>query len=267
MLTDTVAKMAEDGIRRALAFVTSAYSNYSSCRQYREDIQKACDRAGASAPQIDKLRAFYDHPGFIEPLVECVADALQQIPADRRGATAIVYTAHSIPVAMSRGCKYVAQLTEVCRLIGEHVGDRPWQLAYQSRSGPARQPWLEPDVCDYLKGLHKGKGVADVVIAPIGFISDHMEVLFDLDTEARALCDSLGINMVRAQTVGTHPRFVRMIRELIEERTSDCSHREALGCLGPSHDTCPQDCCPSGRASDLADRSGDTSAPDSPQER
>lgn len=242
LLTDTLRQMAADGVRRALAFVTSAYSSYSSCRQYRENVAAAQAEVGATAPAIDKLRTFFNHPGFIEPMVENTRAALEQMSAELRGNARIVFTAHSIPLAMATGSRYAEQLQEASRLVAERVGTPHWHLVYQSRSGPPQQPWLEPDVCDFLRQLAQD-GVRDFVIVPIGFISDHMEVLFDLDTEAKQLCDELGINIVRAATVGTHPRFIRMIRELIEERLSVSPIRLALGALGPNHDVCPIDCC------------------------
>ena len=251
LLTDTMQQMADDGVGRAVAFITSAFSCYSGCRQYREDIERAREAVGEKAPEIDKLRVFYNHPGFIHPVVDHVQTALADIPEDRREATRLVFTAHSIPLAMSDGCRYVAQLQEACRLVAERVGANPWSLVYQSRSGPPQQPWLEPDVCDYLRQLPLRESVRDVVIVPIGFISDHMEVLFDLDTEARRLCDELGIGMVRAATVGSDRRFVTMIRQLVEERLSEHPQRLSLGDHGPSHDVCPTDCClytrPAGR--------------------
>ncbi|HVT28946.1 MAG TPA: ferrochelatase [Lacipirellulaceae bacterium] len=254
LLADTLRRMAADGVRRALAFVTSAYSSYSSCRQYRENIAAAQAEVGSSAPQVEKLRAFFNHPGFIEPLVENTRSAIEQIPPERRQNAELIFTAHSIPTAMAASCRYEEQLREACRLVAEgltsslslreRAGVRvPWSLVYQSRSGPPQQPWLEPDVGDYLQSRHQQSPIRDVVIVPIGFISDHMEVVYDLDTELRQLCDRLGINMVRAATVGTHPRFIRMIRELIEERLTDSPQRLALGTLGPSHDVCPDDCC------------------------
>lgn len=246
MLADTLRKMQEDGVKRALALMTSAFSSYSGCRQYREDIQRAQTEVGDGAPQVDKLRVFYNHPGFVEPMRERVRAAIEQVPSQRHATTQLVFTAHSIPHAMADGCSYVAQLNEACRLIAEDVPDLPWQLVYQSRSGPPTQPWLEPDICDYLKSVAANQTITDVVVVPVGFISDHMEVLFDLDTEAKQVSEQLGLNMIRAATVGTHPRFVRMIRELILERMTG-AERPALGTLGPSHDVCPSDCCPSGR--------------------
>jgi len=224
--------MSEDGVRRALAFVTSAFSSYSGCRQYLDNIREAL---GPSEIQIDKLRVFYNHPGFIEAMVECCLAALAQLPS-----ADLIFTAHSIPVAMAQTSRYLEQLNESCRLVAERLGRAGWRLVYQSRSGSPAQPWLEPDILDYLKTIGAGR---EVVLAPIGFLSDHMEVIYDLDTEARALCDELGIRMVRAATVGVHPRFVSMIRELVLERTAEAP-RLALGELGPSHDVCPPDCCP-----------------------
>jgi ferrochelatase len=218
MLSDTLRRMAADGIKNALAFFTSAYSSYSGCRQYREDITRAQDAVGAAAPRVEKLRAFYNHPGFIESNIENVCKALDRIPKERRELARIAFTAHSIPSSMTANCDYEAQLHESCRLVAEGIGHKNWRLVYQSRSGSPAQPWLEPDICDYLAEL-KEAGMEDVVIAPVGFISDHMEVLYDLDTEARALCEKINLNMVRASTVGAHPAFVRMIRELILERT------------------------------------------------
>ena len=254
-LADTLQQMKQDGIKRALAFFTSAYSSYSGCRQYREDIQKAQAVVGAGAPEVEKLRVFYNHPGFIEPTVENVRRAWEQIREDRRSTAPFVFTAHSIPQAMAVGCAYEEQLREVCRLVAESLNLQNWSLVYQSRSGPPSQPWLEPDILKYLSDL-KAEGITDVVIAPVGFISDHMEVLYDLDTEARQHCETIGLNMVRAATVGTHPSFIRMIRELILERMGSETLRRSLGARGPSHDLCPTDCCLQGAG--MAGRPGQT---------
>jgi ferrochelatase len=244
LLPDALRQMATDGVRRALAFVTSAFSSYSGCRQYREDIARAQLEVGAGAPHVDKLRVFFNHPGFIGPMIERTRAAFEQIPAERRSSTPLVFTAHSIPRAMADNCRYEQQLHESCRLVAEGIGRKDWHLAYQSRSGPPQQPWLEPDIGEYLERCQVSSvEYQDVVAVPIGFISDHMEVVYDLDTELRQRCELLGINMVRAGTVGTHPRFVRMIRELIVERMSDNPDRLTLGTLGPNHDICPEDCC------------------------
>lgn len=243
LLPGVVRQMAEQGVRRALAYVTSAFSSYSGCRQYREDIEAARGEVGSGAPVIDKLRVFYNHPGFIETLADRLRNSLDQVPAERRGSACVLFTAHSIPMAMAQTCHYEQQLVETCRLITERLGHGQARLVYQSRSGPPGQPWLEPDVRAVIRELHQAGGTRDVVIAPVGFLSDHLEVLYDLDVQAKELCDSLGINMVRAGTAGTHPRFVQMIRELVEERIRDQPKRLALGNRGPNHDVCPPDCC------------------------
>lgn len=247
MMADTMQKMVDDGIQSALAVVTSAFSCYSGCRQYREDIAKAQEVVGESAPTLDKMRVYFNHPGFVQAMVERVTEALEKIPAERRDAARLVFTAHSIPIGMAAGAKYEVQLRESSRLVTEALGRSDWTLVFQSRSGPPTQPWLEPDVCDYIEDVHAKKEVEDIVIVPIGFISDHMEVLFDLDTEAKELCEKLGIGMQRAGTVGTHPAFVECLRAMIEERLTESEDRPALGELGASHDVCPSDCCPSGR--------------------
>jgi ferrochelatase len=243
MLADTLRQMKQDGIHKALAFVTSAYSSYSGCRQYREDIARAQSEVGEGAPVVDKVRPFYNHPGFIEATLERVQDALRAVPAPVGNRIQVVYTAHSIPASMASTCDYVEQLHEVRNLVSKGLGRTEDALVYQSRSGPPGQPWLEPDVLDYLRELKEHGLASAVVLAPIGFISDHMEVVYDLDVEARQLCDSLRLPMVRAKTVGVHPKFVGMIGELIVERMNPGSERRAWGSLGTRPDTCPQDCC------------------------
>lgn len=242
MLAPTLRRMAGDGVRRALAFVTSAYGSYSGCRQYLDDIARAQAEVGEEAPRVEKLRAFYNHPGWVEPLVESVAEALSRVPAGRADAARLVFTGHSIPRAMPGAGGYEAQLRETASLVASRFGGRPWNLVWQSRSGPPSQPWLEPDIVDHLRAL-AAQGVKDAVVAPIGFLSDHVEVLYDLDLDAKSRASEVGLNMVRAATVGTHPRFVRMIRELVVERFSDAPLRLALGARGPAPDTCPPDCC------------------------
>lgn len=244
LLPDTVRKMKQDGVRKALAFVTSAYSSYSGCRQYREDISRAQSEVGPDAPEIHKLRAFFNHPGFIEATVERVREALQTVHPESRKHTQVVYTAHSIPLSMANTCDYVRQLEEVQQLVSMSLGVSNDALVYQSRSGAPGQPWLEPDILDYLRKVKAGNLASAVVLAPIGFISDHMEVLYDLDVEARQVCDSLALPMVRAKTVGVHPKFIAMIRELIQERVTPGTERRALGSLGPRADVCAEDCCP-----------------------
>lgn len=243
LLPDTIREMREAGHRRVLAWFTSAYSSYSGCRQYRENLEHALTEVGETGLAIDKVRVFYNHPLFVATNVERVRTALEQLPEPLRAGAQLVFTAHSIPYAMADHCDYVQQLEETCRLVAEELGwpAEQWRLTYQSRSGRPQDPWLEPDVVDYLKTLPE-RGVKSVVISPIGFVSDHMEVLFDLDEEAQQAADQLGIAMVRASTVGSHPQFIAMIRELIEERLGRASPR-AIGKYGPNHDVCPIDCC------------------------
>ena len=243
LLTDTLREMADAGVKRAIAFVTSGFSSYSGCRQYRENIATAREAVGERAPQVDKIRVFFNHPGFVGPMAANLRQALEHFPAADRAAVPVLFTAHSIPSSMSDGCRYVAQLQESCRLVTAEAGLTHWQLVYQSRSGPPSQPWLEPDVGDAIRDLH-ARGVRQLVVAPIGFISDHMEVLYDLDTEAADLCRDLGVDMKRAATVGTDPEFVAMVRDLIAERAWDLPNRVAIGTLPANHDVCPVDCCP-----------------------
>lgn len=243
MLTDTLRKMKADGVKHALAFFTSAFSSYSGCRQYLENVAAAQSEVGDGAPQVSKLRAFYNHPGFIEAVTDRVRDALSSLPPNLQEKARLIYTAHSIPTAMAENSAYVQQLEEACQLVSSALGRSGDYLAYQSRSGPPMQPWLDPDILDCLKETKRQGSASAVVIAPIGFISDHMEVLYDLDTEARNLCKALDLPMARAATVGTHPSFVSMIRELVAERIDADAPRRALGTLGPNRDVCPENCC------------------------
>jgi protoporphyrin/coproporphyrin ferrochelatase len=242
MLPDTLREMRADGVKHALAFVTSAYSSYSSCRQYLEDIERACESVGPDAPRIEKLRTFYNHPGFIEANVANVRAALEQIPEARRSQAQITFTAHSIPESMAKNCDYETQLRETSRLISDRLEVKDWRLVFQSRSGSPAQSWLGPDLSEHLRELPAG-GAGDVVLAPIGFVSDHMEIIYDLDTEARALCQELGLNMIRAATAGTHPAFIEMIRELILERIDPETPRRSVGVDGPRGDVCRPGCC------------------------
>lgn len=242
-LPETLQRMANAGVRRALALVLAAYSSYSSCRQYLEDIARAQSAVRTGAPNVDKIRVFYNHPGFVAANADHLREALAQISADRRESAHVAFTAHSIPLSMARNCRYAEELRESCRLVCErlNIPDLRYGLAYQSRSGRPADPWLEPDIGDYLATL-RSQGVRDVVVLPIGFLSDHLEVLYDLDVEAQQKSRELGLAMVRAATVGTHPAFVAMLADLIEERLTD-SPRQAVGRDGPSHDVCAAECC------------------------
>ncbi|MFF3249970.1 ferrochelatase [Actinacidiphila glaucinigra] len=267
-LTDTLRELTEDGHRRVLVLATSAYASYSGCRQYRENLADslaALEAEGRTVPRVDKLRHYFNHPGFVRPMVDAVLTALATLPEDVRDGAHLAFTTHSIPTAAAdtsgrpedhaedgAGGAYVAEHLDTARLIADAVReatgtDRPWKLVYQSRSGAPHIPWLEPDICDHLEELHDS-GVPAAVMVPIGFVSDHMEVKYDLDTEATAKAAELGLPVARAATVGADPRFAAAVRELVLERAATerglAPERCALGALGPSHDVCPVGCCP-----------------------
>ncbi|MCI0382946.1 ferrochelatase [Streptomyces sp. CNQ085] len=259
-LADTLREMVLDGHRRILVLATSAYASYSGCRQYRENLAEALaalEAEGLPVPRVDKLRHYFNHPGFVRPVTDGVLNALAELPGDVRAGAHLVFTTHSIPLSQSEtsgpdGGAYVAQHLDVARVIAgavrEETGvDRPWELVYQSRSGAPHVPWLEPDVCDHLEALHE-RGAPAAVMIPVGFVSDHMEVLYDLDTEAMAKAGELGLPAARSATVGADPRFAAAVRDLVTERAAaergEHPERCALGALGPSHDVCPVGCCP-----------------------
>jgi len=251
MVEDTVAEMARDGVRRALVFATSAFGGYSACRQYQEDIERARGLVGPGAPEVDKLRHYFNHPGFINANADAVRAALRSVPESRRGTTRLIFTAHSIPVTMARdsgpeGNLYERQLREAAGLVAAATPDLGWDLAWQSRSGSPQVAWLEPDVNDLLRELARA-GATDVVVSPIGFVSDHLEVRWDLDTEAATTAADLGLGFTRAATASRDPRFVTMVCELVAERTAAAHPRRALGTMGPGHDRCPTGCCLSRR--------------------
>jgi len=254
-LRDTLVRMRDDGIRRAACLVTSAYSSYSGCRQYREDLAAAAAEV-PGAPQLDRLRHYFNHPGFVESMVDNTLNALAALPDDARHNGEIVFVTHSIPEAMNaasgpEGGAYVGQhrsvADEVVDRVREETGHRyPSSLVFCSRSGPPQVPWLEPDVNDHLRILHK-REVSGAVIVPIGFISDHMEVIYDLDTEAMATAADLGLPCVRAATAGVDPRFVGMVRDLLLERAAvergEERPRATVGSMAASWDVCPAGCC------------------------
>jgi ferrochelatase len=235
MLADTMRQMRADGVRRAVAIATSAYSGYSGCRQYLEDIECARQVVGSGAPEVDKVPPFCEHPLFIEANAARLREALARVPEERRDSARVVFTAHSIPTAMAATSRYEEQIREVARAVAGRVGRMEWDVAWQSRSGPPQQQWLEPDISSYLRGLAAG-GTRTVVAAPVGFLSDHMEVLYDLDVEASAVARELGMEFIRAGSAGLHPAMVRMFGELVRERTE-----------GVKTDWCAPDCCPAPR--------------------
>jgi protoporphyrin/coproporphyrin ferrochelatase len=268
-LADAMRQMAADGVTRALAFVTSAYSSYSSCRQYLDDIEAARAAVGPGAPQVGKLRQFFNHPGFIEANAAAVAEAATSLGPSFAGTWDLVFTAHSIPVGMSRasgppdgpwpagaggppGGAYTTQLADAAGLVASMAGyDRRWRQAYNSRSGPPSVPWLEPDINDCLEEMARS-GSQAVVVSPIGFVSDHMEVKFDLDVEAAQTARRLGLRFARAATAGTDRRFVSMIADLVRERTEGADPA-ALGRLGVGAGSCPAGCCGQGARRPPAD--------------
>ncbi len=232
-LAATVAQMAEDGIRNALVFVTSAFSSYSGCRQYRQDMEAARAVVGPSAPNLHKLRLFYNHPGFL--------DAVEaQLRSVHVAGARLIFTAHSIPESMAAWCDYETQLQEMAGLLAARL-DEPWDLAYQSRSGPPHIPWLEPDINDHLRHL-ADSGTQGVTVVPLGFISDHMEVQYDLDLQAAETASSLGLGFQRAPTAGTHPLFIGAIRQLVQERLTN-TPALWVGTAGPWPDPCPEGHC------------------------
>ncbi len=245
LLLDTLQNMSHDGIKHAIAFVTSAFSSYSGCRQYRENIENAREQVGRTAPVVDKIRSFYNHPGFIKAVIERVLDAISKLqPDDGNKPLKVLYTAHSIPMVMAQTSNYTKQLQEACELVSLGAGIQDWELVYQSRSGFPAQPWLEPDICNSIRQFHSEGGIK-VCVVPIGFLSDHVEILYDLDMEASEVAQDLGMQMVRASTVGTHPEFVLAVRDLIAERVHSYETRVVVGKLPPCPDVCPVDCCPS----------------------
>jgi protoporphyrin/coproporphyrin ferrochelatase len=257
-LADALREMAHDGVRRVLAFVTAAYSSYSGCRQYREDLAAAQTEVGQQAPRIDKIRHYFNSPGFVEPMIDNTIAALGALSPDVLCGARLAFTTHSIPLTQANtsgpgGGAYVDQHREVARLVAEGASqvvgrELGWDLVFQSRSGPPSQPWLEPDIGDHLRA-ERQRGTSAVVMVPIGFVSDHIEVVWDLDTEAVAVAAEIGLPVARAATVGTDPRFVAMVRELVCERLEQrpAAERRALGVYGPSWDACPVGCCPNPR--------------------
>lgn len=258
-LTDTVRQMSADGVRRVAAFTTSAYSSYSSCRQYRENLHDAVTAVSAdlgAAPLVDKLRNCFNHPGFVEPVVDAVLASLHDLPEDVRDGARLVFVTHSIPTAMNDtsgpdGGAYLAQHLDVSAVVAAHVAEEtgvshPHELAFCSRSGAPHVPWLEPDVNDRLEQLVKD-GLPAVVLVPVGFVSDHMEVVYDLDTEALATCERLGVPARRAATPGQDARFVAAVRDLLLERAAvergEPVVRASVGATGPLWDRCPPGCC------------------------
>ena len=240
-LKDTACEMVDDGVRNALVYITSLFSSYSGCRQYREDLYRAMDGLLA-APRLHKLRSGYNHPGFITAMADRLRCAVDSVPEQ----PAVLFTAHSLPVAMARQADYEDQLRDACTLVAKAAGVTAFDLAFQSNNSRAGLPWLTPTIEEALTAA-KDAGHRNIVVVPVGFVCDHMEVVLDLDVEAHAHADELGLNMVRAATVGTHQDYVGMVRDLIVERVTGRAERPALGAHGPRPDACAPNCCLSGR--------------------
>lgn len=218
MIEDTVAAMASDGVRRAAVFATSAWGGYSGCTQYQEDIARARAAVGDGAPEMVKLRQFFDHPLLVEMFADAVAAAAATVPPDAR----LVFTAHSIPLRAADRCGpdlYARQVRYAAALVAGAAGYDDYDVVWQSRSGPPQVPWLEPDVGDHLSELAQG-GTTAVVVCPIGFVSDHIEVVWDLDNELREQADELGIALARASTPNAQRRFARLVLDLVDEAGS-----------------------------------------------
>ncbi|OUU80121.1 MAG: ferrochelatase [Gammaproteobacteria bacterium TMED78] len=246
MLKDTFKAMQDDGVKNIITFVTSTFSSYSGCRKYREDLYVANETLG-SPFKVDKLRLGFNHPSFIEAVTSRAKDAIEGFGSFDEKETIIFFTAHSLPLSMAKNTKYVAQLKEASFLVASSLRAKNWELIFQSNNASYGEPWLEPDIEEAIKGL-PSRGYKNLVIVPIGFVCDHMEVILDLDVEAKAIAKEKNINMVRANTVGDHPTYISMVTSLIQERLRGDSNRPSLGVLGPSHNYCPPDCCLSGRS-------------------
>ena len=229
-IAETLSALRDAGHRRVLAIPTSAYSSYSGCRAYREALATALEELGDGAPAVEMGRPFWDAPGWIEANAARLREALAALGDPDE--VEVLFSAHSIPLAMARGCSYEAQLREVATRVAAEVGVSRGQLVYQSRSGPPAVPWLEPDVGDTLRALAPGTAV---IVAPIGFVVDHMEVVWDLDHEARAIAEAGALRFGRAPTAGAHPRFVAALVDRV-------ARTDAGGLVA-----CAPDCCPSGR--------------------
>ena len=240
LVSDSVATMVGAGHRHALAIVTSAFGSFSGCRQYRNDL----DRAAAIADDeisFTKARLYWNHPGFLGAFADRIGDALSQLDADQRGDARLVFTAHSIPETWVATSPYVDQLQAAADYLARKVAPKlAWDLVYQSRSGSPRDPWLGPDIVEHLRDL-AATGGKTVVVVPLGFVSDHMEVKFDLDVQAREAAEALGLTMVRAATPGTHPAFVSALHDLVEEQTASTQILAAVGETWPN--PCPAGCC------------------------
>ena len=238
---DALAQMKEDGIKKALVFVTAGFSCYSGCRQYRENLVSALENI-PDGPILDKIRVFYNHPKFIKVVSELIQISISKWGNKDESEIKLVFTAHSIPLSMAEKSDYEKQLHEACRLTVESLGFSEYTLCYQSRSGSPKFPWLEPDIATVLENFAR-EAVKNVVFVPIGFVSDHIEIIYDLDIEAKNMAENLGLNFLRVASPVAHPEFPKMVVDLIMERMTENPQRLAIGKYQANHDVCPVNCC------------------------
>ena len=214
-LAETLEQMGRDGVKNAVGFILSAQQSEAGWARYKTNVEEARERVGSLAPQVSFTVGWHNHPLFIQAVADLTQQAFSSLPADRRKAAPLVFAAHSVPTSVPSSREYVRQVEEGARLVAECVGQENWSVAYQSRSGPPQVPWLEPDIGEVLQDL-AAQGTRDAVVVPIGFVCDHIEILYDLDTEARGIAERNGLNIVRARTVNAHPHFIQMIAEVVQ---------------------------------------------------
>ncbi|MCB0326985.1 MAG: ferrochelatase [Bdellovibrionales bacterium] len=241
-LKDTLAQIIKDGHKKILCYVTSAYSSYSGCRQYREDIAKALEELGDSSLQVDKIRSFFNHPLWIKVHQKRIMEKLQDIDPSIYPKLKILFTAHSLPLSMAQSCDYQIQLEDAAQEVSKGLPISQWQLCYQSRSGSPHVPWLGPDVCEAIDQIDS-KEIQHVLVHPLGFVSDHMEVIFDLDQEAKDCAKKNELHFTRSKSPGTHPLMVELIVDLISEYLEPSHKRASIGALAPRDAHCSPDCC------------------------
>ena len=240
-VTDTIADLKSLGHTSTVCLVTSAFSSYSGCRQYHEDLDRARNEV-PGAPNIERVRVYWDHPDFLGTAAELLAESRDA--AGLSSETPVLHSAHSLPLSMAANCDYQQQLNEAASIVNELAGMRgPYEVVFQSRSGPPSVPWLTPDIDQRIHELAE-QGTQEILVHPLGFVADHMEVLFDLDTQSAAAAKEADVKMVRTPTVGTHPRFVSMLVDLVEEAAGLRADRPSLSKSGPRPDKCNSQCCP-----------------------